>query len=409
MLKTFSKNFKKLPDSNKSMVYLTWIYWVWSFIAGMFINIYVFKLHNSIYDTVYYNIIFLTSTLLWFSLIWYLMWILKKDIKNMYYISYVLFMLSFIELFVLKSTLTWTYIFWVLYGLWNGTFWNALHTQELKNIESENRYFYSSCLSAWKNIISIVLPLFVSMIFYLWNKLNFDWYFVLFMFLPFVYAISFLFIKNISSYIPNSINKHDLKNFFNMKKYKFWHLYFFMSWLIMSLFIMIVPIINIILLKNEINIWLYQWFLTILSTYVLVHFSIKRTWKNKFKYFLIFSILLWLNSIFLWFYFSLTNFIIYSLIWLFLNPMFRVSEHVYDLALMDNIKTDTADFYPAMILREIILWIWRITSLLLLLFIFKYFDLSTNSILKLTLVFLWILFIIIPWSIYLWEKNEKHL
>jgi hypothetical protein len=77
--------------------------------------------------------------------------------------------------------------------------------------------------------------------------------------------------------------------------------------------------------------------------------------------------------------------------------------------LMDNIKTHNSDFYPAMILREVVLWLWRITSLLLLLFVFKYYDLSTDNILKLTLVFLWFLFIILPWTIYLWEKNEKHL
>jgi hypothetical protein len=37
--------------------------------------------------------------------------------------------------------------------------------------------------------------------------------------------------------------------------------------------------------------------------------------------------------------------------------MLRISEHVYDLALMDNIKTHNSDFYPAMILREVVLWL----------------------------------------------------
>ena len=165
MLDPFRENFTKLSISNKSMIYLMWIYWAGSIISSMFINIYVFKFNNEIYQVAYYNIIFFTSTLIWFSFVWYIMSILKKDIKNMYYIWYIFFMCSFVILFILQNKLFGTYIFWVLYGLWNWSFRNAVHSQELINIQSDSRYFYSSCLSAWKNIISIVLPLSISVIF----------------------------------------------------------------------------------------------------------------------------------------------------------------------------------------------------------------------------------------------------
>jgi hypothetical protein len=46
---------------------------------------------------------------------------------------------------------------------------------------------------------------------------------------------------------------------------------------------------------------------------------------------------------------------------------------------MDNIKTDNNDFYPAMILREIVLWIGRICALVLLLF-FVNLELFENEV-----------------------------
>jgi hypothetical protein len=89
--------------------------------------------------------------------------------------------------------------------------------------------------------------------------------------------------------------------------------------------------------------------------------------------------------------------------------MKRVSEHVYDLALMDNIKINDGDFYPAMIMREVILRLWRIVWLSLVILLPYYLNINTTTILKLILSFLWFLFISISWSIYLREKNEQHL
>jgi len=409
MLKNFIKTFNKLPLSNKSMVYLMWIYWIWSIITWFFINIYIFKLYNSIEEIIIYNIIFFTSTFLWFSLIWWIMGVFQKDIKNMYYISYFLFIISFIELFIFNQSLFWVYSFWTLFWLWNWAFWNWVHSQELKNIDNKNRDFYSSSISAWNNVISIVNPLLIAFLFYLATIFKFDWYLVLFLFLPLVYLLSFVFIKNIDSYFPNKITKKDFSNFFNLKKYKYWHLYFLIWGLILGLNVVIIPIINIILLKNEINIWLYQWLLTIISTFLIVHISHKRSEKNRFKYFSIFGFLLFINYLFFWTFFNFISFIIFSLVWLFINPLYRVSEHVYDLHLMDNVKTGNSDFYPAMIMREIILWIWRITALLVLLFITKKSNLWTENILTFWLIFTWICFVLLIWSIYMWEKKEKDL
>jgi len=408
MFKKFIKNFRELPLSNRSMVYLMWVYWVGNIVSGIFINIYVYKINNSINDAILYNAIFYTSALVWFSVLWQIMWLLWKDIKSMYSISYALFIASFITIFLLKDTLLWAYLFWVLYAFWNGSFWNAVHTQELNNIEDKNRDFYSSSISAGDNINAIIIPSIVALIFYISSIIKFDWYVVIFFILPVIYTASFFLIKNIASYVPQKIHRSDIKNFFNLKKYKYWHLYFFVCWIIVSLYSVLIPIISIILLKNETNIWAFQWILTIISTSIVIHLSHKRNEKKRFLYLFIPSILFFLIYIMFSYFFSLTSFIVYSVLWLMLNPIFRVSQHVYDLSLMDNIKTGNSDFYPAMILREYILWIWRFLWLVLLYIVSKVLDFSNIETIKLWLVWIWICYVCIILAMRLWEKYEKN-
>ncbi len=410
MIKLFLLNFKKLPESNKSMVYLMWIYSVWALIAMTFVNIYVFKINNSFKDIIFYNINFFTFNFVWFSFIWWIMSLLWKNIKNMYYIWYSFFTLSFICLLIFNWNLFWAYVFWSLYGLWNWSFRCAVHTQELKNIEDKNRDFYSSSITVWRNILQIITPLIVSLIFYLSTFSNFNWYLILFLFLPLIYISSFFFINNIDSYIPKKITLSDLKNFFNFKRYKYWHLYFLLGWwFIRSFELVLIPIISIVILKTEINIWLFQWILTILSTYLVMDLSFKRNKKTRLKYFFIICIFIFIINVFFWIFFNLTIFIIFSLTTIFTSPIFRVSEHVYDLELMDSIKTWDHDFFPAMIFREAVLWIWRVLALFILYLLLYYTLIDTDNILRSWLLIRWFFLILLPFSILLWEKYEKNI
>ncbi len=408
MFKKFIQNFNKLPLSNKSMVYLMWIYWVWQLIVNIFINIYIYKINKSLESVIFYNIFFYTFCLIWFSWIWYFMSVFRKDIINMYYISYISFILSFILLFLLNNSIYWIYLFWTIYWFWTWAFWCAVHTQELKNITNKNRDFYSSSIWIWNNLISVIFPILIAFTFYLSGFYNFNAYLIIFFILPFFYIISFIFIKNIDSYIPSSINNKDFTNFFNLSKYKYWHLYFLFNWLDQWIATVILSIIGFILLKTEINIWVFNSVLTLFSIFILIHFSHKRQEKNRLKYFFILSIIISILYIMFWMFFWLITYIIFSLILIFIRPMFRVSEHVYDLAMMDNIKVWDSDFYPAMLFREILLWIGRMLWFFILILIYYYFWLETIDILRLWLLLIGIFVLISYLFIFLWEKYEKN-
>ena len=77
-----------------------WIYGFGSIITGTFVNIYIFKVHNSFIEILFYNVAFFSATFIGFSLFGWIMSILQGNIKNMYYLSYVLFIVSFLFLLV---------------------------------------------------------------------------------------------------------------------------------------------------------------------------------------------------------------------------------------------------------------------------------------------------------------------
>ena len=284
MFKKFIKDFKDLPKSNKSMVFLMWIYSIWSIVSWLFINIYVFQINKDILDVIYYNLVFFTSTFIWFSVLWYLMSLYRKDIKLLYYVSYILFISSFLSLLLFQTYIFSIFIFGIIYWLWTWTFWCAVHTQELVHIKDNKRDLYSSSISVWTNLISIIIPLFVSLIFFLSSNLfNIDWYLILFFTLPLLYLLSFIFIKNIESYKPSKIKKADIYNFFNIKKYKFWLLYIFSVWLYHWLSFFLLSIVAIYLLKSEINVWLFEWIISIISTILLIFIANKRNSSNRIK------------------------------------------------------------------------------------------------------------------------------
>lgn len=248
----------------------------------------------------------------------------------------------------------------------------------------------------------------VALLFYIEEKFyNFNTYLILFCTLPFVYLTSFLFIRNIDTYIPKKIIKKDIINFFDFSKYKFWHFYFLSNWIDFWLANVINIWAGIFLLKTEMSIWLFNSILTLISVFLLIYLSHRREEKNRLKYFFYLTILMSGLYMYFWFYFSLISYIIFSLILLLIRPMFRVSEHVYDLSMMDNIKTWESDFFPAMLFREVILWIWRTIGLVLLLLVYYFSWMTPDNILRLWLFLIWIVLLSSFLGVLLWDKYEK--
>ena len=407
MLKDFIEKLKKLPKSNKSMIYLMWIYRIGEIIGSLFMNIYVFSLNKKILDVLQYNAVFFTSVFIWFSLVWLLFSAYRKNIKNMYYLAYSAYIIAFILLFIFNWYL-WVYLFAVIFWVGCWMFWCAMHTQELVNIEDRTRDIYGSIAFFWVNIINIVVPIIISVIFFIVGKyFDFSAYIVLFLTLPIIYATSFLFIKDIWNYIPTKVEKKDIKNFFNFKKYWFGLLYFFSVWVHRCIIAFLFPVIVITLLKSEINVGLFEWFAWLVSAFLIIFTSSKRNIKNRTKIMWIFSVLLLFNLVIFALNFNIYGYIFYTLVSLILLPLYKISDYVFSLKLMATIKVKWKDFFSSMILREVILWISRMTTIIIFVFFVKLW-ISTENILKIGLICIWLFFILAWVNISLHMKYENN-
>jgi hypothetical protein len=407
MLEKFHTAFIGLPLSNRSMVYLSWIYSAWVLIATLFVNIYIYKITQSIIWNIVYTGLFYCFTLVWFSGMWYIMSCFRWNVTNLYYFWYGLFIISFLILLFWWQNGEIVYTFAAIYGLWNWLFWCALHTQELKNILDENRDFYSSSVSSWKNVLEIFVPLFIWIAFYFWEMYKFSAYKLLFWILPFIYLSSIIFIKNIDSYSPHKVLTKDILYFFWIRRHVFSHLYYIFSWFVQSIGVVIIAVVSITLLKNEMNIWLFQAWLWVLSTLVIMKLWLVRRPENRIVYIWSIIILTVINLWILVINFSTIWFVAYSLLWLFIIPLLKISMHVYDLKIMDSIRYKGSDFFPSMILRETVLFCWRLFWLLLIVFLYSFFEFSQGSFLRIWLFILGIFLIFLYVSLYYWEKYQK--
>lgn len=407
MFQKFSESFNKLPSSNKSLVYLMWIYSFGALIGNLFIIIYIYKFNQSINDLIIYGFLHSISIFIWFGLIWYLIALFQKSIRYLFMFSYIAFIFSILWLLFFWDSYIGIYSYAVLFWLWIWMYWNAAHTQELANITNKERDFYSSSVAIWKNILQVCVPLLVALIFFIGWHLNLDGYIILFALLPLTYLLSFYFIWDIQDYTPKKITFHDIKNTFDFKKYKYGNLNFILQWFQTIITAVILPLIWFYMLKTEINIWLLEWSLAIMSVLLIIFFSFRREENTRLKYLAFFAVLYFFNYMFLALHFYLLGFVIFSLLALVIKPLFRVSTHVYDLSIMDNVKTATNDFYPAMIMREFFLLLGRILWLSVLIFIVTYYNFTDIEIYKGGLFITGSIFLLLIVSIYLWEKYEK--
>jgi len=408
MINLTKKKFNKFPNSNKAMIYLMWIFTFWHLISTLFISIFIFKFQSDISHVITYNIIFFISCFIWFSWIWYIYSVLQKNVKSMYYISYFLLIISYIYLLLFNSSIIWIYIFWLLHWAWFWVFWSVVHANELTNIKDKDRDFYSSLISAWWNILQIITPLLVSIVFIFWNYIDFDWYYILFIIIPIVYLISFLFIKDIWDYVPSMVKKKDFTNFFNLKKYFWWQSYIFFSWATFALRLITVPIIAILLLKSEINVWIFESIMWAISVFIVLYLSHIRNKWNRLRILLIITTLLLLAYLLFTLYFNVFWYIIFSLILIILLPLYRVSEHVYDLKIMDSIKAKGSDFFPSMLFREFTINFARISVLLIWLYLTDLYGNDLELLLKILLIITWFMYLLTWFSIKMHVIYENH-
>lgn len=410
MLIDFGKKFKNLPEKIKYLVYIMWLQDVSSKILSIFMAFYVFKTSNSVESLIIFYMIFMTWTLVWFSWIWAIFAQKWLDIKNGYIVSYSLMVLWLLALLLFWWTTLVNYIFWVIYGIWFWCFWFSMHGQELAIINDEEREMYTSYIWFFNNTFSLISLAIITGLFWaseISTQFIINVYNILFIVLIIIYLTSIYISKKTTSFISKKVRKKDISHFFD-KKYIWWHIYYIFSGADFMAISICFFLCNLFFLKNEANTGLFLVTMTILSSFIIMFLSKKRTTENRLKYAIIFWWGLWLLFLSLALNFSLYYYGIFYIIYMVIQPIWWTINHTYVLKTMDNIWLEDSDFMPSMLLREAVLWVWRILYWLIAYFTFTNIIWeSLENQARIAVLWVSLVLILMIWTIYMWEKKEK--
>ncbi len=406
-MKQFLYNYKQLTQETKSLLYFNWIYSVWVLVWAVFVNVYVFSVNQSLFDSIVYNLVFFSGSFLGFWVSGFIISHYKKDIKLLYILAYSLFIVSFVPVaFVWKDM--WAIYFMALsYSLGNWIFWCALHSHELSSIPDSQRDFYSGSIGAGRNILAIVVPVIVTLCIYIWNVFAFDGFRIVFALLPCIYLWSFLFIKWVWSFIPPAISLKSVMKILYTKKLMYGNIFFLLDGFILGCLVLAIALANITLLTSEFQVGVFQSVISCISVFLLAYLWLKLKVENRLKGHRFVTILMCLNLLVFSLNFTPLGLIIFALWELLIAPMIKMINRVFSMRLMDNWWSGGQDFFAPMLSREVVLWFGRI---LWLLFAYSlHYTLHLDIHTTLSLIFFtaaWV-FWLQHLILFLWNKYEK--
>lgn len=368
---------------------------------------YVFKYFGDMNGLILFNAILYIFSFLGFFLIGLFLSNIRLNIKYAYLVAYILFIIAFLLLFIFWKVGWVIYVFSILYGFWNGSFWCANHSYELSQITKEKRDFYSSSVTLLKNVFTILIPFLISFVFLLQTKnANIDGYKIIFIVLPILYLSSFLFIKNLPAYFPQNVSvKNILSNLHPKEIYQ--NLFFVFSVQTTLVPKVILIIVTIYVLKTEVNIGIFQSLIWVISILITALLSTKRNEENRLKIMTFFAIFIFLNYIFLGWYITLLSLTVFTILDFILKPGFDISTTVYTMKYMGDLKKDHTMFLSKVIFRELVLVVGRLLFFIPFFMVINFYDFSLEQTMKYSLLYCGCIYILSVWFVFLEEKRLK--
>ena len=365
--------FKTLPLTARAMVYLFWIYEFSQIIVNLFLNLFVFMETNSLMGLVIYNLTFFLAIFLGFVVWGFFMSRRQISLKNNYFRSFVVYVVSFLTLILFHPfreagvpALFLLLLFAGLNGIGLGMFWVGVHAYEMVTTNSGNRDFYSSMVSAGGQVLGILAPLLATLSFFLSEKiLHIETFQILFLALPFVYLFALPFVFRLPDFTPPKITYLELKRLFTSKDLGPVRNYIFSTSLPWGIRVVMMPTIILFSLKTVINVGLFQTLAGILSVLVIIFLSHERHEGNRMKI-LGFATLLLLVDLGILSFWQQTPYayVLYTLLLVMAQPVHRVSQHVLDLHSMELLRDENKDFYAGMLYRDCIITAGRFASII---------------------------------------------
>ncbi len=359
-------HFRSLRSSLRSLIYLFWIYSFVSRAVSTFSQIYIYQAFDSVQLNIAATITNFTGIMIGFCIYGAAAARYRLNAKHGFFLSFLFTALGLIFL-PLSHDIVQACAAVAIRGVGIGLFWLTIHTYELMETRDHERDVYSTFLSAGDQVVTLAGPAFATFLIWLSHSLGAGDFTLLFLSTPPIFLLGLSSIRALPDYRPAPIATHDLVHFFADRRNQAAQIYLMGGAAAHILQQTVIPLAAITVLGSALNVGGFNTIFAIAGALALLAVGSRRRPENRLFILGMSSIVLVSLNLMLGFSLTIVTLVVYTIGTSIIQPIMRVSQHVIDLKTMDGMSHRASDFYPAMILRDVALWIWRTVAALILL------------------------------------------
>jgi len=350
----------------RSLVLLFWVYSFVSRAVGAFSQIYIYKMFDSVQLNIVAAMASFTGIMIGFCVYGVIAAQYRLNAKHGFLLSFLFTALGLI-LLALAVDVQQACGAVTVRGIGSGLFWLTIHTYELMESRDHERDIYSTFLSAGDQILTLASPAFATLLIWLSHHLGLGEFTLLFLVTPPIFLLGLPFLGALKDYRPEPIARRDLVHFVADRRNQAAQVYLMGGAASHILSNALIPLAAITVLGSALNVGGFNTVFAFAGALALLAVGSRRRPENRLAILGLSSIALISLDLMLGFSLTLVTLIVYTVGTSIMQPVMRVSQHVIDLKTMDGMAHGASDFYPAMILRDVALWVWRMAAAALLL------------------------------------------
>jgi hypothetical protein len=350
----------------RSLVFLFWVYSFVSRAVSTFSQIYIYQMFDSVQLNIIAAMAMFTGIMIGFCVYGVIAAQYRLNAKSGFLLSFIFTALGLI-LLPLASDLPQACGAMTVRGIGSGFFWLTIHTYELAESRDHERDIYSTFLSAGDQIVTVASPAFATLLIWVSHSLGIGDYTLLFLATPPIFLAGLPALGALRDYRPAPIQTHDLVHFVADRRNQAAQIYLLGGAAAHILSNTLIPLTAIVVLGSALNVGGFNTVFAIAGALALLAVGSRRRPENRLLILGLSSIAMVSLNLMLGFSLTLATLVAYTMGTSIMQPVMRVSQHVIDLKTMDGMAHSASDFYPAMILRDVALWAWRMAAAALLL------------------------------------------
>jgi hypothetical protein len=359
-------HFRSMRPQLQSLVFLFWVYSFVNRAVSSFSQIYIYKIFDSVQLSVIASMASFTGIFIGFCIYGWIAAEFRLNAKHGFMLSFVFTALG-LALLPLVRDLPEACGAMTVRGIGMGFFWLTIHTYELMESRDHERDIYSTFLSAGDQILTFSAPAVATFLIWFSHRLGLGDFTLLFLATPPVFLLGLPALGALRDYRPEPIAWHDLVHFVADGRNQAAQVYLLGGAAAHILSNSLIPLAAITVLGTALNVGGFNTAFAIGGALALLAVGSRRRPENRLLILGLSTMALVALNVMLGYSLTLTTLIAYTIGVAVMQPMMRVSQHVIDLKTMDGMAHKASDFYPAMILRDVALWVWRMAAAALLL------------------------------------------